>query len=154
MMLLKDDMKEYYFDQIPSKEDVIKKIAYENSLDNKNEIKRPKIKFKDYLTLLSFPSMLIVSLSICLLGNNIHRIIMLIIFIIYLLFIIKMFSLVLIRFYQAFAPINIRLKCCFVPSCSEYTYISISRYGVIKGVFKGLMRIKRCNPQNGGIENP
>jgi len=71
-MLLKDDMKEYYFDQIPSKEDVIKKIAYENSLDNKNEIKRPKIKFKDYLTLLSFPSMLIVSLSICLLGNNIH----------------------------------------------------------------------------------
>src|SRR5574344_2888187 len=103
-MLLKDDMKEYYFDQIPSKEDVIKKIAYENSLDNKNEIKRPKIEFKDYLTLLSFPLILIVSLCICLLGNNIHRIIMLIFFVIYLLFIIKMFFLVLIRFYQAFAP--------------------------------------------------
>ncbi|MBI2064023.1 MAG: membrane protein insertion efficiency factor YidD [Candidatus Yanofskybacteria bacterium] len=44
------------------------------------------------------------------------------------------------------------LRCRFYPSCSQYTYEAIERYGIAKGVLKGLARILRCNPlSKGGI---
>ncbi len=36
--------------------------------------------------------------------------------------------------------------CKFTPTCSEYTYEAINKYGVIKGSFLGLKRIIKCNP--------
>jgi uncharacterized protein len=37
--------------------------------------------------------------------------------------------------------------CCrFVPTCSEYTYEAVKKYGVIKGLFLGLKRLLKCNP--------
>jgi putative membrane protein insertion efficiency factor len=36
--------------------------------------------------------------------------------------------------------------CKFTPTCSEYTYQSIEKYGVIKGSRMGLKRVIRCNP--------
>lgn len=36
--------------------------------------------------------------------------------------------------------------CRFSPSCSEYTYQAIEKYGTIKGLFLGLRRILRCQP--------
>ncbi|PIP03766.1 MAG: membrane protein insertion efficiency factor YidD [Candidatus Yonathbacteria bacterium CG_4_10_14_3_um_filter_47_65] len=36
--------------------------------------------------------------------------------------------------------------CVFFPSCSEYTIHTIEKYGVIRGVFKGIKRIFRCHP--------
>ena len=45
--------------------------------------------------------------------------------------------------------------CKFYPSCSEYGYQAIKKYGVIKGGVKTLYRIVRCNPWNkGGIDQP
>jgi len=35
--------------------------------------------------------------------------------------------------------------CRFVPSCSEYTYQAINKYGVTKGLFLGFKRIMKCN---------
>lgn len=44
-------------------------------------------------------------------------------------------------------------SCRFVPSCSEYTYEAVERYGVIKGLYLGFKRIMRCNPWGkGGID--
>jgi putative membrane protein insertion efficiency factor len=36
--------------------------------------------------------------------------------------------------------------CQFRPSCSEYTYKSFEKHGVIKGFVLGGWRILRCNP--------
>ena len=60
----------------------------------------------------------------------------------------------LIRVYQKLAPDNIRLACVFEPSCSEYMLLSIEKYGVYHGVFKGIKRLLRCHYPNGGIDNP
>lgn len=38
--------------------------------------------------------------------------------------------------------------CKFIPTCSEYTYEAIDKYGVLKGSFLGLKRIIKCNPWN------
>ena len=36
--------------------------------------------------------------------------------------------------------------CRFIPTCSEYTYEAVKKYGVIKGLWLGLKRISRCRP--------
>lgn len=43
--------------------------------------------------------------------------------------------------------------CRFYPTCSQYTYEAIEKFGVVKGSFLGLKRIVRCHPWNpGGID--
>ncbi|MFA5532094.1 MAG: membrane protein insertion efficiency factor YidD [Candidatus Shapirobacteria bacterium] len=43
--------------------------------------------------------------------------------------------------------------CRFVPTCSEYTYEAVEKYGVIKGLFLGFKRVLRCHPGGGkGID--
>lgn len=44
--------------------------------------------------------------------------------------------------------------CRFQPTCSEYAYQAVEKYGVIKGGFKTLWRILRCNPFNKGGYDP
>lgn len=71
-------------------------------------------------------------------------------------------ALLLIRLYQkTFSPDHGPLKakfpygCCrFQPTCSEYTYQAIEKYGIIKGGAMGTWRILRCNPFSKGGEDP
>ncbi|MHB8903835.1 MAG: membrane protein insertion efficiency factor YidD [Patescibacteria group bacterium] len=44
--------------------------------------------------------------------------------------------------------------CRFYPSCSEYGVEAIQKYGIIKGGFKAVWRIMRCNPWNKGGNDP
>lgn len=44
--------------------------------------------------------------------------------------------------------------CRFKPTCSEYTYEAIDKYGVIKGGLKGLWRVCRCHPFSKGGWDP
>ncbi|MFH0856993.1 MAG: membrane protein insertion efficiency factor YidD [bacterium] len=44
--------------------------------------------------------------------------------------------------------------CRFKPTCSEYAYESIEKYGIIKGGLKALWRVLRCNPWNKGGWDP
>lgn len=70
--------------------------------------------------------------------------------------------LFLIRLYQkTFSPDHGPLKsahphgyCRFYPSCSQYTYEAIDRFGVLRGSLLGGWRILRCNPFNKGGNDP
>lgn len=43
--------------------------------------------------------------------------------------------------------------CRFIPSCSEYTYEAVVKYGVVKGLWMGIKRVSRCHPWGGsGID--
>jgi len=33
-----------------------------------------------------------------------------------------------------------------VPSCSEYTYQAVDKYGVGKGIIMGIRRVGKCHP--------
>ena len=44
--------------------------------------------------------------------------------------------------------------CRFHPTCSEYGYKSVEKYGIIKGGFLAVWRILRCNPFNKGGHDP
>lgn len=56
--------------------------------------------------------------------------------------------------YKAFAPLSVRGECRFEPSCSTYMVMAINKYGLIIGILKGIHRIWRCHPPNGGVDYP
>ncbi|MBP9698098.1 MAG: membrane protein insertion efficiency factor YidD [Candidatus Moranbacteria bacterium] len=44
--------------------------------------------------------------------------------------------------------------CRFYPTCSEYSYQAIERYGVFRGSWIGCKRVLRCHPWNDGGYDP
>ncbi len=46
------------------------------------------------------------------------------------------------------------IKCKFYPTCSEYTKQAIKKYGVLKGLKLGIVRILKCNPFSKGGYDP
>ncbi len=60
----------------------------------------------------------------------------------------------LIGIYQHCAPAWVRERCRFEPSCSVYMQLCIQRYGLLKGMWRGINRLKRCNVRGGGIDWP
>jgi len=44
--------------------------------------------------------------------------------------------------------------CKFQPTCSEYMYLSIDKYGIFFGGIKGIKRIFRCHPFSKGGYDP
>ena len=67
---------------------------------------------------------------------------------------LKRILICLVQMYQRFAPDSIRKKCRFEPSCSQYMILSLKKYGLWKGLAKGIDRLKRCNTQDGGFDYP
>ena len=64
---------------------------------------------------------------------------------------IKKIILKLLIFYKKY--ISVGSFCRFTPTCSEYTYQAVEKYGVIKGLWLGLKRVLRCRPGGGsGID--
>jgi len=68
---------------------------------------------------------------------------------------LKWLVLKIIKFYQNFISPVFGEHCRFYPSCSEYSYQSFKKYGIIKGLMLSFWRILRCNPWNqGGRDMP
>ncbi len=59
-----------------------------------------------------------------------------------------------ILIYQKYAPERVRASCVFTPTCSEYMMTAIKKYGLVKGFIKGIKRLLRCHPPNGGTDIP
>lgn len=68
-----------------------------------------------------------------------------------------------IRFYQRFLSLDQGLLgrliphqpvCRFEPTCSEYSYQAIERFGLIKGGWLAFKRIIRCHPWGGFGPDP
>lgn len=74
----------------------------------------------------------------------------------------KKIFLILIRIYQKILSPDTGLLsyffsrgCCrYYPSCSEYSYQAIKKYGVIKGLFLTIKRLSRCQPFSPGGYDP
>lgn len=74
----------------------------------------------------------------------------------------KKIVLSLIKFYQkTISPDHGVFKkafstgfCRFSPTCSEYSYEAIERFGTLKGASLGFWRILRCNPFSHGGADP
>ena len=60
----------------------------------------------------------------------------------------------LIEFYQLHISVKLKSRCRFHPTCSEYMKLAIEKYGVVKGIIKGIQRINKCKPPNGGVDFP
>lgn len=75
---------------------------------------------------------------------------------------VKTIILLLIKFYQKTLSADHGLLsyvvserfCRFHPSCSQYTYEAVSRFGAIKGSWLGFKRVIRCHPWNDGGYDP
>lgn len=56
-----------------------------------------------------------------------------------------------LRFYKR--NVSRGYNCRMIPTCSEYTYEAVEKYGVIKGLWLGFLRVLRCRPGGkGGID--
>ncbi|MDZ7263108.1 MAG: membrane protein insertion efficiency factor YidD [candidate division KSB1 bacterium] len=66
----------------------------------------------------------------------------------------KKVLLALIRIYQQFISPALPPSCRYIPTCSEYSYQALSKYGVIKGLALTVWRILRCNPFAKGGYDP
>lgn len=60
-----------------------------------------------------------------------------------------------VRLYQRYAPEDIRRRCLFKPTCSEYTILAVQKYGVIRGLYKAYIRLfKKCKGRTYRIDEP
>lgn len=74
----------------------------------------------------------------------------------------KSIILKMIRWYQKYLSLDTGFLsylwseriCRFHPSCSEYTYQAISKYGLFRGGWLGIKRIVRCHPWAKGGNDP
>ncbi|MCW5879721.1 MAG: membrane protein insertion efficiency factor YidD [Anaerolineae bacterium] len=66
----------------------------------------------------------------------------------------KTLALGLIRLYQKTLSVWLPPSCRFQPSCSQYGYEAIAKYGVWRGGWLAAKRIARCHPLNPGGYDP
>jgi hypothetical protein len=67
---------------------------------------------------------------------------------------VKDLALFLIRFYQRFISPLLPPTCRFHPTCSNYGYQAIAKYGLLRGGWLTLKRIGRCHPFHPGGYDP
>jgi putative membrane protein insertion efficiency factor len=59
----------------------------------------------------------------------------------------------ILRIYKRWISPMLPSACRFQPTCSEYMMEAIGKYGVVRGVGKGLWRLMRCHPfHEGGLD--
>ena len=58
-------------------------------------------------------------------------------------------ALFALRSYKAYLSVLFAGTCRFEPTCSQYAYQAIERFGVLRGVWIGSKRLARCHPFSG-----
>ena len=67
---------------------------------------------------------------------------------------VKQVFLALLRCYKRWISPALPPSCRFTPTCSEYTYQTIDKYGAIRGGWLGIRRLSRCHPWHPGGYDP
>jgi len=68
---------------------------------------------------------------------------------------VKYIALALIRLYQRTLSVVLPPSCRFIPSCSQYGYEAIQRFGFFRGGWMTIKRISRCHPfYHGDLYDP
>ncbi len=62
--------------------------------------------------------------------------------------------LILLRGYKRLISPWLPSACRFYPTCSEYMFEAVSKYGVVRGVWMGTPRLLRCNGISEGGFDP
>ena len=62
--------------------------------------------------------------------------------------------LLLLKVYQKVISPMFPPSCRFFPTCSEYSYQSIDKYGLIKGGWLSIIRLSKCHPFHPGGYDP
>ena len=66
----------------------------------------------------------------------------------------KLLILKIIKLYQKYLSPLLGQSCRFHPTCSQYAFLAIDKYGIFKGGFLAIKRILKCNPWGGsGVDN-
>jgi putative membrane protein insertion efficiency factor len=61
----------------------------------------------------------------------------------------RLYKSVLSPVLHAFSP----TQCLYLPTCSEYAYVALVRFGAVKGSWLALRRLARCHPfAKGGLD--
>lgn len=66
----------------------------------------------------------------------------------------KRVVLAAIRIYQARISAGMPPSCRYLPTCSQYGYEAVDRYGPTKGIWLALRRLLRCHPFAAGGYDP
>jgi putative membrane protein insertion efficiency factor len=67
-----------------------------------------------------------------------------------LAFVFRLYKSLLSPLLQVISP----SRCVFLPTCSEYAYTAVSRFGVVRGSWLALRRLARCHPWAEGRFDP
>lgn len=60
-----------------------------------------------------------------------------------------------VKLYQQYASEDVRRRCLFKPTCSEYAILALQKYGVILGLYKAYIRLfKKCRGNIYRIDYP
>jgi uncharacterized protein len=61
----------------------------------------------------------------------------------------RLYKSVLSPILHAFSP----TQCLYLPTCSEYAYVALVRFGLLRGSWLTLRRVARCHPfAKGGLD--
>ncbi|MEJ2052620.1 MAG: membrane protein insertion efficiency factor YidD [Calditrichaceae bacterium] len=66
----------------------------------------------------------------------------------------KRIFLILIKIYQKLISPLFPPSCRFYPTCSDYSYQSIEKHGILKGGWYSFKRIIKCHPYHPGGFDP
>jgi uncharacterized protein len=55
-------------------------------------------------------------------------------------------ALLALRIYKSYLSILFAGSCRFEPTCSQFAYEAIERFGALRGAWLGLKRLLRCHP--------
>ena len=58
-------------------------------------------------------------------------------------------ALFAIRCYKSYLSVLFAGSCRFEPTCSQYAYEAIERFGILRGIWLGIKRLSRCHPFSG-----
>ena len=68
---------------------------------------------------------------------------------------LKNILILTVKLYQCYAPEEVRRRCLFKPTCSEYTILALKMYGVIIGLYMAYKRVyKKCRGSIYNIDYP